>query len=115
MKVEAQVRALSGQTVNGVPSISNRETEQVVRVVDGQPTLISGILQNDERKSLSGAPYLAQLPVLRYLFGLTSASVSQTDVILVLTPHIVRQPAYTDGAIYLPTNYVPVAETPAKQ
>lgn len=109
LKVEAQTRALTGQTFNGVPSISNRQTEQTIRVLDGQPTVMSGVVQTSERTSLLGAPYLAQLPVLRYLFGLKSGSRDDTEILIVLTPHILKPPPYTREAIYLPTNYVPVA------
>lgn len=112
LKVEAQTRALTGQTFNGVPSISNRQSEQTIRVLDGQPTVISGIMQGSERTSLSGAPHLAQLPVLQYLFGAKSGSRDDSEIIMILTPHIVKAPPYTRQAIYLPTNYVPVARVP---
>jgi general secretion pathway protein D len=109
LRVEAQTRALTGEVVNSVPTISNREADQTVRVFDGQPTIISGIVAQDEQRSFSGAPLLGQVPVLSYLFGDKFTSGSETEIIMVLTPHIVKPPAYTAEGIYLPTNYVPVA------
>ena len=112
LKVQAQVRSLTGQTFSGLPSLSNRETEQVVRVRDGQATLITGILSREERNSLVGTPFLAEVPVLGALFGQRLRDTAETDVIVVLTPHILRAPAGPRAArevIPLPAKYVPVA------
>lgn len=113
LKVEAQVRSLTGQVFNGLPTLSNRQTEQIVRVRDGQPTLITGILSREERHSLAGTPFLAEAPVLGYLFGQRSQEAAETDVLLVVTPHIFREPPGALAAretIPLPSNYVPIAQ-----
>lgn len=112
LKVEAQVRSLTGQNFNGVPTISNRQTEQVVRVRDGQSTLVTGILTSEERRSMSGTPLLAEVPVLGYLFGQRTREAAESEVIMVLTPHILREPPdplATRQAVPLPTHYLPVA------
>lgn len=112
LKIEVQTRSLSGQAFNGVPVISNRQVEQTVRVRNGQPSLISGVLSREERSSLSGTPLLAQTPVLGLLFGQRSTEVAGTEVILVLTAHILRQPPgalASPGIIALPSVYLPVS------
>ena len=113
LHVKAQVRSLTGQTFSGLPSFSNRETEQVVRVRNGQATLITGVLSREERSSLVGTPFLAEVPVLGTLFGQRTQETTETDVIMVLTPHILRAPAGPLAArevITLPRKYVPVAQ-----
>ena len=111
LQVQAYVRSLTGQTFSGLPSFTNRETEQVVRVRNGQATLITGILSREDRSSLVGTAFLAEVPVLGALFGQRTRETAETDVILLLTPHILRAPAgplAARGIIPLPRNYVPV-------
>ncbi len=113
LHVQAQARSLTGQTFSGLPSFSNRETEQVVRVRNGQATLITGVLSREERSSLVGTPFLAEVPVLGHLFGQRTQETAETEVIMVLTPHILRAPAGPLAArevIALPRKYVPVAQ-----
>ncbi len=112
LKVEAQVRSLTGQNLNGVPTLSNRQTEQVVRVRDGSQALITGVLLREERNTLTGTPLLSEVPVLRYLFGQRVQETMETEVVVVVTPHIFRE---SPGAlasrevIFVPSNYVPIA------
>ena len=113
LHVQAQARSLTGQTFSGLPSFSNRETEQVVRVRNGQATLITGVLSREERSSLVGTPFLAEVPVLGYLFGQRTQETAETEVIMVLTPHILREragPLAAREIIALPRKYVPVAQ-----
>jgi general secretion pathway protein D len=112
LRVEAQVRALTGENLNGVPTISNRETDQIVRVRDGESTLISGILSRQEQSSMAGLPLLGEMPVLRYLFGQRSSDLAETELIILLTPHILREPPDALArreTIPWPSNYIPIA------
>jgi general secretion pathway protein D len=112
LRIEAQVRALTGENLNGVPTISNRDTDQVVRVRDGEPTLISGILSRSEQSSMAGLPLLGEMPVLRYLFGQRSSDLAETELIILLTPHILREPPDALArreTIPWPANYIPIA------
>ncbi len=99
--------------MNGVPALSNRQTEQVVRVSDGQPSLITGIIDKTESNSMVGTPFLAQIPVLGYLFGQRTKNVQEDEVIMIVTPHIVSQPAgatEASHAIPWPADYLPIAQ-----
>ncbi len=112
LKIEAQVRSLTGQTLNSVPTISNRQTEQVVRVREGQAAMISGVLLQDERSTMNGWPLLSEIPVLGYLFGQRSREVAESEVIVLLTPHVLHDPAGAwpgRTSIAMPSVYVPVA------
>ena len=112
LRIEAQVRALTGENLNGVPTISNRDTDQIVRVRDGEPTLISGIISRSEQSSMAGLPLLGEMPVLRYLFGQRSSDLAETELIILLTPHILREPPDALArreTIFWPANYIPIA------
>ena len=56
LQLEFEIRALSGNNINGIPIISNRTLSQVVRVRDDQTSLISGLLDKEETRSLTGLP-----------------------------------------------------------
>jgi len=61
-----------------------------IRLKDGESSLIGGILDDSQTKSLSGIPGLAQIPILKYLFGQTSTDHSSDETVFAITPHIVR-------------------------
>jgi len=73
-----------------VPSFSSRKVTTKLRLREGESTLLAGLLRDDQRKSLTGFPGIMQMPVLRSLFGQTNATVDQSDIVMLLTPHIVR-------------------------
>ncbi len=83
-----------GQDVNiagqNLPSFGSRKVETKIRLRDGESTLLAGLLREDERRSLRGFPGLMRLPVFRQLFTSNDLSKGQTDIVILLTPKIVR-------------------------
>jgi tetratricopeptide (TPR) repeat protein len=62
LQLEFEIRALAGTSVNGIPVISNRTLSQTVRVKEDDPTLIGGLLDNEETRTITGLPGFAQIP-----------------------------------------------------
>jgi type II secretory pathway component GspD/PulD (secretin) len=83
-----------GQDVNiagqNLPSFGSRKVETTLRLRDGESTLLAGLLREDERRSLRGFPGLMRLPVFRQLFTDNDLETGQTDIVILLTPRIVR-------------------------
>ena len=83
-----------GEDVNiagqNLPSFGSRRVQTVLRLRDGESNLLAGLLDNQERRLMSGMPGLMRIPVLRYLFGASDDEISQTDIVMLLTPRIVR-------------------------
>jgi general secretion pathway protein D len=83
-----------GQDVNiagqNLPSFGSRKVETTLRLRDGESTLLAGLLREDERRALRGFPGLMRLPVFRQLFTDNDLSSGQTDIVILLTPRIVR-------------------------
>ncbi len=79
-----------------IPSFGNREVNVRLRLRDGESNLLAGLLREDERKALQGFPGAIHVPVLKQLFSGNDESVTQTDVVMLLTPHIVRGPEITE-------------------
>ncbi len=99
LKLKVELSSLAG-TVNaggGVtqPIIGTREIETQIRLKDGETNLLAGLIRQEERTSLSGVPGISQIPILKRLFGSTETTVQQTDIVLTLTPHIIRIPDIT--------------------
>lgn len=73
-----------------LPSFNSRKVATKIRLRDGESNLLAGLLQEEERTSTKGFPGLLRLPVVRQLFSANDRSVGQTDVVMLLTPRIVR-------------------------
>ncbi len=78
---------ISGQNL---PSFGSRKVQTVLRLRDGESNLLAGLLREDERRSLSGFPGAIHTPVLKELFSANDRQVAQTDIVMLLTPRIVR-------------------------
>lgn len=78
---------IAGQAL---PAFSSRKVQTKLRLRDGEPNLLAGLLREDERRALTGFPGLLRMPVLQQLFGSTDANIRQTDIVMLLTPRIVR-------------------------
>jgi type II secretory pathway component GspD/PulD (secretin) len=103
-----------GQDVNiagqNLPSFGTRKVTSTLRLRDGESNLLAGLLREDERKSLQGFPGAIHTPVLKQLFSGNDNSISQTDIVMLLTPHIVRTHEVTEGdlkPIYIGTGANP--------
>ncbi len=99
-----------GSTGQSAPAIGERSINTVIRMADGETEMLAGMLRNDDSKTYDGYPWLEKIPILRALFGNHSKSKHQTDVILLLTPHIIRFPNITEDD--LQAKWVGTEESP---
>ncbi|MGD1009265.1 MAG: secretin N-terminal domain-containing protein [Candidatus Aminicenantales bacterium] len=98
LDVEIKVSSLAGtSTVANIPIINTREIKNMIRLKDGETNLLAGLLWDEERKSISGISFLKDIPILGNLFSSTQTEIDQTDVILTITPHIIRTLPITDA------------------
>ncbi len=74
------------------PVIGTRNIESKIRLKDGETNFLAGLIRTDESHSDSGLPGLSDIPIIGRLFGKTSTDTTRTDVLLTLTPHIIRTP-----------------------
>jgi hypothetical protein len=93
MKLTLEISAKGpDQNVAGqnLPSFFTRKVETRIRLRDGESNLLAGLLRETERKTLKGVPGISHVPVLRDLFASNDKEITQTDIVMLLTPHIVR-------------------------
>ena len=79
------------------PTFASRRVTTKLRLRDGEANLLAGLLREDERKSLSGFPGAIHVPILKQLFSSNNEEIQQTDIVMLLTPHIIRTPGITAG------------------
>lgn len=72
------------------PSFSSRRVTTALRLRDGESNLLAGLLREDERRELRGFPGLLRMPLLQQLFGANDTQIRQTDIVMLLTPRIIR-------------------------
>ena len=99
LKLKIEVSQITGfQDAGGgqrQPIIGTRTIESTIRLKDGETNFLAGLIRSDETNSETGLPGLSDIPVLRALFGKTTVDIKRTDVMLTLTPHIIRTPDVT--------------------
>ncbi|HET9409677.1 MAG TPA: cohesin domain-containing protein [Candidatus Sulfotelmatobacter sp.] len=93
LKISMDISSVTGQSsIGGInqPIIGQRKIEHEIRLKDGEANLLGGILEDQQTKSLAGIPGLAQIPILKYLFGQTTQDHSENEIVFAIVPHIIR-------------------------
>jgi len=80
-----------------LPSFGTRKVTTRLRLRDGESNLLAGLLREDDRTTLRGIPGILRLPVLNKLLGSNETDVRTTDIVMLLTPRIVRTQEITAG------------------
>ena len=96
LKVEVSSHT-SDVSIGGItqPVISQRVIEDDIRLKEGEVNIIGGLVQRTDSKTLEGWPGFARIPLLKYFFSHTNTDHQEDEVLIVLTPRIVRVPEWT--------------------
>jgi general secretion pathway protein D len=90
LDLDLSIRSLAGQSFNGVPVISNHQYTGTVRLNDGESALVVGSISRDQQRSLSGLPFFSR--VFGPLTSDNNKNHTEDEILVVITPHIVRAP-----------------------
>jgi general secretion pathway protein D len=96
LELEIEIKSIGGAGFADLPIFTTRRLKNVIRLKDGETNLLAGLLKDEERRTLSGIPGLKDIPILGNLFSSTDMAIQQTDVILTITPYIVREISITE-------------------
>src|SRR5581483_3897127 len=94
-----EISSVTGsQNIGGInqPVIGQRRIEHQTRLMDGDVNLVGGILEESETQSLSGYPWAAKIPILKYLFAQENKDRRSSEIVFAITPHIVRAQEVTE-------------------
>lgn len=92
LDIEAEVKLLTGQSVNGVPVISNRSLKSVARLKNGEWAAVAGLLDTNEARNISGLAGLSEIPYLGALVSTHEHDTSRDEVILLMRPRLLNIP-----------------------
>ena len=92
LDIEAEVKLLTGQSVNGVPVVSNRSLKSVVRLKAGEWAAVAGLLDTNEGRNISGLAGLSEIRFLGPLVSTHEHDTSRDEVILLLRPRLLTVP-----------------------
>lgn len=76
------------------PTFNQRKIEHEIRLKEGEVNLLGGLIESTDTLSVSGLPGLGQVPLLRYLFSSERRERVETEVLVMLTPRVIRLPEY---------------------
>ncbi|MGH9516378.1 MAG: hypothetical protein ACRD3P_11970 [Terriglobales bacterium] len=101
LQLEINLRALVGQSINGVPVIGNREYKGSISLEDGEPAVVAGQISRSETRDLSGIPGLSQIPLLNKVTSTNTKQTEYDELLVVITPHITRRGVGKNTEVYL--------------
>ena len=93
LKITMDISSVTSQSnIGGIsqPVIGQRKIEQEIRLKDGEANILGGMLEDQQTKALNGIPGLAQIPILKYLFGQTTKDHAESEIVFAIVPHIIR-------------------------
>ncbi|HYE85399.1 MAG TPA: secretin N-terminal domain-containing protein [Vicinamibacterales bacterium] len=90
LAIKIELSSISGKGFGDLPTFGSRQISTVIRLKDGETNMLAGLIRDEERTSLSGWPGLSDIPVIGRLFAHNKKETQETDIILTLTPRIVR-------------------------
>jgi general secretion pathway protein D len=90
LALKLEISSISGTGFGDLPTFGNRSISTVLRLRDGETNLLAGLIRDDERQVMSGIPGLSDIPLVGRLFASNRRDTQQTDIVLTITPHIVR-------------------------
>lgn len=79
--------------------LGTRNTETTLRLRDGETQILAGLIQDEDRKSINKVPGISSIPLLGRLFSNSNSNNLKTEIVLLITPHIIRNIVQPDAEI----------------
>jgi general secretion pathway protein D len=97
MEMDLEIKNLGSQSFNGIPVITHRAYTGTITVKDGEPSVIAGTVEEQTDRTKSGYPGIGQIPILGNIFDTNSNDRTKNEILIVVTPHIIRKPFHNMG------------------
>jgi len=102
LKIGLEVSSVTGKVDNGQGTtgyqIGSRQAASTLRLQDGETQILAGLMRDEDNKTVSGVPLLSKLPGLGRLFGVHTDGAAKTELVLLITPHVIRNIALPDAS-----------------
>ena len=100
LKLALDISSLTGTAYNSIPVISNETVQQTIRLKQNETAMLAGFLQSDLTNAIAGTPGIAELPAVGYLAGNQNAQNQTSELLILVTPRLVRLAPHKDHVIY---------------
>ncbi len=97
LQLKVDISAVGTPGYQGLPTFNSRVVNSTIRLRDGETNLLAGLILDNERRGLTGLPGIASIPFIGRLFARNEDQIQQTDVVMTLTPHIIRRTEITEA------------------
>jgi general secretion pathway protein D len=104
LQIELQVRALTGQSTNGIPVISNQEYKGSITLDNGEPAVVAGQISQTETRAMTGIPGLGYFPLLNKAMVNNTKQTDANELMIVITPHVVSNYDRDSSEIWISQN-----------
>jgi general secretion pathway protein D len=99
LEVSTIAKEISGPNGSLAYQIGTRNAQTSLRLRDGETQILGGLIQSNEQNTAAKIPGLGHLPVVGRLFGNNSGTGNKTEIVLSITPHVVRPPAVLEASV----------------
>ncbi|MBF0496411.1 MAG: type II secretion system secretin GspD [Deltaproteobacteria bacterium] len=92
LDINQEVSALdTNTTIKGIdsPVFSKRVATTTLTVQDGQAVVIGGLIRQEGSRNRNGVPFLSKIPVIGFMFGYRDEKIDKTELLLMITPHVI--------------------------
>ena len=96
--IDLKIQGLGTLQINSIPDITSRSYVGTITVHDGEQSVITGLLSEQELRSVEGFPILSSLPALKNVLSSTSKERIHNEILIMITPHVVRKPFHDRGS-----------------
>jgi len=90
LELVVKIDAIAGGTMAGQPIFTSRNVQTKIRLANGETNLLAGLIKTEKRDALTGIPGLSSIPILGRIFSNTRIEKTETDLVITMTPHILR-------------------------
>jgi general secretion pathway protein D len=91
LQLKLDISAVGSPGFQGLPTFNSRTVNSTIRLRDGETNMLAGLILDNERRGLTGLPGVASIPFIGRLFARNKDEASQTDIVMTLTPHVIRR------------------------
>lgn len=94
---ELEIQGLGAQTLNDVPELTNRSFKGNITAREGEPSVVAGLISDQELRATRGYPGISQLPAVSTVLNTHSQDRTHNEILIVITPYVVRKPFHDRG------------------
>jgi general secretion pathway protein D len=96
LQLKLEISAVGSAGYQGLPTFNSRTVNSTIRLRDGETNMLAGLILDNERRGLTGLPGIASIPFIGRLFAKNKDEAQQTDIVMTLTPHVIRRTEITE-------------------